>query len=145
MKRYAVAIFSDDIRREDNGKLMYIGMYTDAMMIPRFPFHMIKLCVSVQLYTPTAVPISKAKLEIIYNDQQSFAIDIDIDTADLQPVTSSTGELMHCIRMEFIAQNYVFNEPGYLKVNILADGDLVPCIGLDVKEGSAPPLPAAAE
>lgn len=145
MKRYAVAIFSDDVRHENTGKLIYVGTYTGSLIAPRFPLHMIKFCVSIQLYTPADEPISKAKLEIVHNDQQSFSIDIDVDTADLESVASSTGEAMNCIRMEFIAQNYIFNEPGYLKVNILADGVLVPCVGLDVKEGSSPPPPPFAE
>jgi len=138
MKRYAVAIFSDDIRREDTGKLIYVGTYNDVLIAQRFPLHMIKLCVTVLLYTPAAEPISKTKLEIVYNDQQSFAIDIDVDTADLTPITSSSGETMYCSRMEFVAQNYVFSEPGVMKVNIIADGELVPCVGLDVQQAPPP-------
>jgi len=142
MRRYAVAIFSDDIRREETGKLIYIGTYNDVLFSQRFPLHMIKLCVTVLMYTPASEPISKAKLEIVFNEQQSFAIDIDVDTADLMAVTSSSGETMNCVRMEFVAQNYVFNEPGVLKVNIVADGELIPCVGLNIKQG--PPSGAEA-
>lgn len=31
------AIFADDVRREDNGKLLLIGVYIDDLIVPKFP------------------------------------------------------------------------------------------------------------
>ena len=33
----------DDVRREDNGKLIVVGMYTPGITLPKFPFRLSKL------------------------------------------------------------------------------------------------------
>lgn len=37
MEPFAFTTFCDDIRREDSGKLILVGVYTDVMGVPSFP------------------------------------------------------------------------------------------------------------
>lgn len=44
------SVFCDDIRREDNGKELYLGVYTGAMVFPadsEFPLHLTSIAISV--------------------------------------------------------------------------------------------------
>lgn len=37
-------IICDDVRREDNGKLLFVGVYLDKMLVSQFPIELPTLC-----------------------------------------------------------------------------------------------------
>lgn len=52
-------IYCDDVRREDTGKAIYIGVYTEAMEASEFPLTLPKFVVITRLFSPsddTTVP-----------------------------------------------------------------------------------------
>jgi hypothetical protein len=42
------ATFCDDIRQEDNGKHLLIGVYNSVMYVPQFPFVALKMCFRIR-------------------------------------------------------------------------------------------------
>lgn len=47
------AIFCDEIRREDNGKLILLGVYLDDLLVPKFPALLPGLSIAVVLSGPS--------------------------------------------------------------------------------------------
>ena len=55
-------ILCDEIRREDNGKLLVIGMYLGAILVPRFPFRMPSLAFFCKWKTLGLLPTGEFRL-----------------------------------------------------------------------------------
>lgn len=68
------AIFADDVRREDNGKLLLIGVYLDDLIVPKFPAAImgLNLCV-VSAWPANRGPIDLT-LRVYQGDKQILEI-----------------------------------------------------------------------
>lgn len=47
-------IICDDVRKEDNGKILLLGVYPENIVVPQFPFKMPSLCFYELLASDTA-------------------------------------------------------------------------------------------
>jgi hypothetical protein len=52
----------DEVRREDNGKLLIIGMYLGAILVPRVPFRMPRLSFFLKWKTNGSLPTGDFRL-----------------------------------------------------------------------------------
>lgn len=50
--RFMTAILCDDVRREEGGKLSYMGIYGADLLLPMFPATLPKLCIVMNLICP---------------------------------------------------------------------------------------------
>ncbi len=55
-------ILCDEVRREDNGKLLIIGMYLGAILVPRVPFRMPRLSFFLKWKTNGLLPTGDFRL-----------------------------------------------------------------------------------
>ena len=55
-------ILCDEVRREDNGKLLVIGMYLGAVLVPRLPFRMPRLSFFLKWETRGSLPAGDFRL-----------------------------------------------------------------------------------
>jgi len=55
-------ILCDEVRREDNGKLLIIGMYLGAILVPRVPFRMPRLSFFCKWKTNESLPTGDFRL-----------------------------------------------------------------------------------
>jgi hypothetical protein len=55
-------IICDEVRREDNGKLLIIGMYLGAILVPRMPFRMPRLSFFLKWETKGTLPTGDFRL-----------------------------------------------------------------------------------
>jgi hypothetical protein len=55
-------ILCDEVRREDNGKLLIIGMYLGAILVPRVPFRMPRLSFFLKWNTYGSLPAGDFRL-----------------------------------------------------------------------------------
>lgn len=135
MNRYATSLFSDDIRTENNGKLIIIGAYQDQMMVPHFPIHLPKLCIGVSIYALTEEPIANLSIEIGYPGTGPFKFDFEVaeeGPLDLINLVDSSGNNIQCYRFQMETAGYPLFTQGSFSVKVVVDGVLVPCTGLDV-------------
>ena len=52
ISRHLEIIYCDEIRHESNGKLLYIGVYSEVLVVKAFPTILPKLCLSIKAATP---------------------------------------------------------------------------------------------
>jgi len=55
-------ILCDEVRREDNGKLLILGMYLGAILVPRIPFSMPSLSFFCKWRTHGSLPTGELRL-----------------------------------------------------------------------------------
>lgn len=68
--RYAHSIFCDDVRREDNGKHLHIGVYASQMLVREFPITLPGLAVVVTSATPIEKPFETLKIRILRDSEE---------------------------------------------------------------------------
>jgi hypothetical protein len=67
------AIFCDDVRTEDNGKKLLIGVYENLMLFTSFPASLPRLIVTLSLFmTSDRVPAQSLRF-VILKDEEVFA------------------------------------------------------------------------
>lgn len=77
MNRAVHTIFCDDIRHEINGKVSYIGVYSESLLAPVFPITLPKLCISLKVTTPSDHPFRKLVVRVLRDDDVLSAGEID--------------------------------------------------------------------
>jgi Family of unknown function (DUF6941) len=76
-------ILCDQVRKEDNGKLLFIGVYTADITVPHFPANtVLALAVSI---TPSQVGREKFDLVVSLNGQLLVSGSSEFDVADVKP------------------------------------------------------------
>lgn len=105
---YGYTIFCDDIRQEDNGKLIYIGVYSGVMYAPQFPITVSALAlrifyferpnesneaVELRIYLPGQEEDSPAiKLQLAEDFRKSVPmLEVPAETSWDKPETFMTG------------------------------------------------------
>ena len=79
ISRQVETLFCDDIRHETNGKAMYIGVYSSAMLVQQFPITLPKLCIAIKVTTPADQPFRSFSLRILKDDDVIQEVSIDED------------------------------------------------------------------
>lgn len=82
--RHIETLFCDDIREEASGKLLLIGVYSDNMLVKRFPANLPGLCISVKVVTPVDAPLSSLRIEVMLGERSLHELKVapaDLDDA----------------------------------------------------------------
>ncbi|WP_425519150.1 DUF6941 family protein [Xanthomonas euroxanthea] len=82
--RYAHTIFCDDVRREDSGKLLIVGMYGSWIGVPSFPAYLPSLHMMVQINTPHDQPFKKLELKVILGDDELASMDMPCEAMEAE-------------------------------------------------------------
>lgn len=69
MNRHIQTIFCDDIRHEIGGKLSYIGVYSGRLIASEFPITLPKLCLALNVVTPSSEPFRSLSLNVLKNEE----------------------------------------------------------------------------
>jgi hypothetical protein len=69
---FRVALVCDDVRREDNGKDIIIGVYSDTLVIPAFPATL-QLTFWLQFYANEITENTSVNFRLIGDDDIKFA------------------------------------------------------------------------
>lgn len=107
------AVFADDIRREDNGKVLVVGAYLSEMVFPALP-------ASVMLSTWVVlrgVPSGEGDLRLTF----SFGSEV-VGNADFKLNIVAPEEDVHCI---VTAIPLTFSVPDSLRLTATYDGQTV--------------------
>jgi hypothetical protein len=77
-------IFCDDVRREQNGKDILIGVYSGDILIANFPFTLV-LALWVE-YLPTALGEQEANFRISYDHKKIADLRVKVDVLERGPM-----------------------------------------------------------
>jgi hypothetical protein len=68
--RIEFGIVCDDARREDSGKLIFIGVYANNIVVPSFPAVLV-LCFVIGVHVDVTTE-TNAKIRVILNDKELY-------------------------------------------------------------------------
>jgi len=66
--RFVSTIFCDDVRREDGGKLSFMGIYPGNLVVSSFPATISKICIIVTVHTPSEQTFETVKINVFNGD-----------------------------------------------------------------------------
>ena len=120
-------IVCDDIRSEATGKDMLIGVYADAIILPRFPARLPKLCFRV---TVTDITVEKPKAFTFYvHDTEGKArLQFEQVLPDNFPTAHST--------FTFVANSPAFDKPTELVASFGIDCVPTPIGRIAIREAA---------
>ncbi len=67
--RYCSVLYCDDVRKEEGGKLSFMGVYASDMYIQKIPTVLAKLCIQAKVITPADRPLKSLSLAVSMNDE----------------------------------------------------------------------------
>ena len=91
-ERFAYSIFCDDIRNEDNGKAIFIGVYSGAMIVPSFPTTLPSFCIALTILTPLERPFEKMRIRIMKNDEELLLRDLPVEQMPILNIEGNEEE-----------------------------------------------------
>jgi hypothetical protein len=75
-------IFCDDVRQETTGKLSFVGVYLNTMVVPSFPIQLPKFCLVMTVRTPERQPFKDLVFKVLLDD--SVLVELPIPETALQ-------------------------------------------------------------
>ncbi|MGH8129302.1 MAG: DUF6941 family protein [Steroidobacteraceae bacterium] len=77
--RTVIAQFCDDVRQEIGNKFSLMGCYGTDLYVPEFPITLPKLCVFVNVRTPTEEPFETLTIRVVRAEQELAKLIADPD------------------------------------------------------------------
>lgn len=122
------SILCDDVRREDNGKFIFIGLF-EMMNLPQFPAIYARLNVVNRWGAGQGIYRQQVRIVSPLNQVVAQAPETEILLADTDGTVTTHNVFL----------NVPFDAPGRYFVEVLLDGDLVRRYLVSIKQG--PPVP----
>lgn len=144
-------MFCDDVRVENNGKIMYIGVYKGDMIVPDTPFTWSHLNAVLKVVTPCSKPIQTLDIRVTFGGRELLALEVpeadlkslfdsasamidekhewieDNDPSDLPPMSIAEAEFRLSL------SPFVAEQEGVLRVIVNADGERLRLPGLRIR------------
>lgn len=138
--RHIETLFCDDIRREMGGKLSFMGIYSEGLLVPTFPVTLPKLCLFVKIVTPAEEPFRSLNLRVL-RDAETMR-EIAFDEEQLAAISDSTEGMteeqrqgrVHSAQATLIFSPLRFDEPCTLGVRVRTEGDELHGLALKVAQ-----------
>jgi len=102
MTRQAFALFCDDVRTEDNGKKLFIGVYDEGLLVPLLPAKLSKLMVVTYVATPMEDPLQKLCLLVRRDGDVIVRMDVDKHSLDQAAATRKSDQAPSQIKINGI-------------------------------------------
>lgn len=135
MKPNISVLYCDDIRQELGGKLSYMGVYHQRLLLEALPAVLPKLCVRVQVSVPAVeVNFDKVTIRILHDDQivgeGVFEYSDQCDAESSETVEDSYRFIT--LKSHFAFSPFVINTPSALKVRVLINDQEFRGASLDI-------------
>ncbi len=106
-------ILCDEVRREDNGKLLVIGMYLGSILVPRVPFRMPRLSFFCKWKTNGSLPTGDFRLTNPSKEALGgFGMKIDREPESVAPLFYTTFTLENIQLTETGTYSLSYKPPG---------------------------------
>lgn len=141
--RQVSAIFCDDVRQETSGKLIFIGVYTGTLIVPKLPTTLSKLCVLLTTVAPVDRPFKKLKMKIykgldVISERAIPDEYLNPPELPLPPVDDeqlrTVMEPMRMFRTQFTLSPLELNDRTFLRVRVETEDEELKCPGLSILE-----------
>lgn len=144
--RAAHAIFCDDLRHEDSGKLLIIGMYGDEMGVPAFPLQLPVLTILVSASTPADEPFKSLEVKVYFGEEQIASrvappeTIAQLSAASAESVTQLMapsprgGHVANRWRVNVQLAPFLVSGPGVLRVRVITEAEEIPAGGLGIRQ-----------
>lgn len=139
-QRGATTIFCDDIRREDSGKEIIIGVYGSDLIVPE-PVVLPKLVIRVNAYTDADYPFKDFAIKILFDDQtlihETFPADVWLSMVEKQSDIIAPSGAVKRFDAKFVLEIAPFKitKSGTLRVRILAETEEIRAGALTIRVG----------
>jgi len=136
MTRFAHAIYCDDIRNEVNGKHSLMGIFGNLMYLSAFPSVLPKLCAVITACTTIDRPFESITFTGTMDGTVVFEMGLDKD--QMEQMRKAGGVIEDAKGSEAKAMIVLspmhITGPTKLEITILADGETIPCAGLQISQ-----------
>ncbi len=143
--RAANAIFCDDVRLEESGKLLVIGMYADEMGVPSFPLQLPVFTMLISASTPADRPFERLAVKVYMGREEIASLDAPSEAVS-QLVSAGTarsgnrptapappgGYVTNRWRVSLRIAPFIVAEPGVLRVRVVTEAEEIPAGGLKI-------------
>lgn len=140
MKRYAHAIYCDDIRNEIGGKMTLVGIYSGQLLAAAVPCTLPKLCLVLTLSTAKDEPFKSISITGKFSENEVFRMELaeeQIEEIRAQAGPPKPDARHYSMQLMAILSPFQLEHAGKLSLEVLADGERLECAGLEMAE--APP------
>lgn len=128
MKYFATCIFCDEIRTENTGKLVLVGVYNDFLILPSIPFTLPKLSFMVTLRSPVEKPHRSMEIRVeIPAEEDHREPRVKISEAQIIATKKKADPTDPIIetRQYFSIAPFEIKKPGSIKVWVKGDDEEV--------------------
>ena len=131
MEAYAYSLFCDDIRYELRNKVSLIGIYTGELIVPSFPFFLLRLCVAVTAVFPYGAIPEQVIVRILKDDEVMSEAQTSppnaegVDKVLETDLAASNGDVQKVVTLKqyFEFPMISMQSPGLIRVRVVA-GDV---------------------
>jgi hypothetical protein len=136
MTRFAHAVYCDDIRNEVNGKHSLMGIFGNLMYLGAFPAMLPKLCAVITACTTIDRPFDSITFTGTMDGTVVFEMGLDKDQIEQ---TRKGGGLIEGpkgfeVKAMIVMSPLHIAGPTKLEITVLADGEKIPCNGLQISQ-----------
>lgn len=141
--RQVSAIFCDDVRQETSGKLIFVGVYTGMLVVPKLPTTLPKLCVLLTTVAPIDRPFKKLHMKIykgldviaerVIPDDYLEPPELPLPSVDDEQLRAAM-EPVRMLRTQFTLSPLELNDRTFLRVRVETEDEELKCPGLSILE-----------
>ena len=140
MSRYVHTTFCDDIRQEIGGKLSFIGIYGTTLYAQSFPLTLPKLCLAINVVTPSSHPLRKLVVRVFKDDEllsesqpdQALLTSKDDEMLDMPEDERQNRRMI--LRLLNVFSPFQIDDPCKLSVRVETEEEEINAIGLKIEQ-----------
>jgi hypothetical protein len=122
MIKYFHVTFCDDIRHEINGKISFIGCYSQVLLVPSFPFRLPKICVAYHLLD--TMPEGSTDIRFAFALENQILVESELQVNPPEPENGDEPQGFHIEGgMEAVCVDIA--EPSVLSLSVFVAGQRV--------------------
>ena len=133
MSRHLETLFCDDVRQETSGKFIFVGVYSNDMVVSKFPVTLSKLCIQAKAVTFAEDPFEELNIKTYIDDELIKSL-----AADLEPPDPRKGpgidDRVHVNTMIFTIPDLTIEGPCVIRVRAQTEREELRGLGLHVLE-----------
>lgn len=146
MNRHIQIVFCDDIRHEIGGKLSYIGVYGERLIVSTLPATLPKLCLALKVVTPASQPFRQLSLEVLRDDE--VIAQWPLDEAPLAEASEAVVETLvddasheraQSVNAMFVFSPFHIKGPCMLQVCAETESETLRSLALRIEQGQQVP------
>ena len=132
-QRHLETMFCDDVRQETSGKFIFVGVYSNDMVVSKFPVTLPKLCIQAKAVTFADDPFQELRIKTYIDDELIKSL-----AADLEPPDPRKGpavdERVHTNTMIFTVTDLTLEGPCVIRVRAQTEREEFRGLSLHVLE-----------